>query len=217
MKATFTVDAFPGQRFQGSIVQIRNAATTVQNVVTYSAIIEFDNSDLKLRPGMTASVTITYAERNDVLAIPNAALRFSPPPEANLKAPERPSRARPDGSAPAHWQGASAEPASSASAAPAAESSVPGEARQRGSGRPSASDFKTVWIPKGTSAEAIMVRIGLTDGSFTELLSEKLKDGDKVVTDSTLNGKSTSTASGSSGGQSKPGGASRSPGMGRMF
>lgn len=216
MKATFTVDAFPGQRFQGSIVQIRNAATTVQNVVTYSAIIEFDNSELKLRPGMTASVTITYSERNDVLAVPNAALRFSPPPEANLKAPERPLRARPDGSAPTHLQGAAAELASSASAAPAGESSVPVEGRQRG-GRPSSSDFKTVWIPKGASAEALMVRVGLTDGTFTELVGDKLKEGDKVVTESTVNGKSSGSATSSNAGQSKSGGASRSPGMGRMF
>ncbi len=64
MKTYFTVDSFPGQRFLGKIRQIRNAATTVQNVVTYDAVIDVDNSDLKLRPGMTANVTVVYAERD---------------------------------------------------------------------------------------------------------------------------------------------------------
>jgi len=85
MRAFFTVDAFPGRRFHGVIAQIRNAATNVQNVVTYDAVIKVDNDSLELRPGMTANVTIVYAERKDVLAVPNAALRFHPPdvtPEA---------------------------------------------------------------------------------------------------------------------------------------
>ena len=82
MEASFTVDAFPGQRFKGKVGQIRNAAQTVQNVVTYDAVVEVDNSDLRLRPGMTATVTIVHAERPDVLAVPNAALRFKPPAEA---------------------------------------------------------------------------------------------------------------------------------------
>jgi HlyD family secretion protein len=79
MKTFFTVDSFPGQRFLGKIRQIRNAATTVQNVVTYDAVIDVDNTDLKLRPGMTANVTVVYAERRKVLAVANAALRFRPP------------------------------------------------------------------------------------------------------------------------------------------
>src|SRR4029077_16837911 len=62
MPTFFTVDAFPGQRFRGKIREIRNAATSVQNVVTYDAVIDVDNSDLRLRPGMTANVTVTYAD-----------------------------------------------------------------------------------------------------------------------------------------------------------
>ncbi|HEY1957099.1 MAG TPA: efflux RND transporter periplasmic adaptor subunit [Polyangiaceae bacterium] len=79
MKAFFTVDAFPGKRFHGTIAQIRNAATNVQNVVTYDAVIKVDNDELELRPGMTANVTIVYAQRKEVDAVPNAALRFHPP------------------------------------------------------------------------------------------------------------------------------------------
>jgi HlyD family secretion protein len=79
MAAFFTVDAYPGERFQGTIRQIRNAAQTVQNVVTYDAVIDLGNPELKLKPGMTANVTFVYAEREDVVRIANAALRFQPP------------------------------------------------------------------------------------------------------------------------------------------
>lgn len=79
MPAYFTVDAYPGKRFRGTIGQIRNSASNVQNVVTYDAVIKVTNDDLELRPGMTANVTVTFAERDGVLAVPNAALRFHPP------------------------------------------------------------------------------------------------------------------------------------------
>ena len=78
--ASFTVDAYPDERFQGVIRQVRDAAQTVQNVVTYDAVVDVDNPDLKLKPGMTANVTFVYAERADVLRLPSAALRFRPPP-----------------------------------------------------------------------------------------------------------------------------------------
>jgi HlyD family secretion protein len=79
MVATFAVDAFPGERFEGRIRQIRNAAQTLQNVVTYDAIIDVANQDLKLRPGMSANVTVIWARREGALTVPNAALRFRPP------------------------------------------------------------------------------------------------------------------------------------------
>jgi HlyD family secretion protein len=78
MAVTFTVDAHPGERFRGEVTQIRNAATTVQSVVTYDAVVRVDNPELKLRPGMTANVTFVVAERRGALAVPAAALRFSP-------------------------------------------------------------------------------------------------------------------------------------------
>jgi HlyD family secretion protein len=80
MKAAFRVDAFPGETFHGLVRQIRSAAQVVQNVVTYDAVIDFDNADLKLKPGMTANVTFVFAQKDDALKIPTAALRFRPPP-----------------------------------------------------------------------------------------------------------------------------------------
>src|SRR5207253_7666463 len=75
----FTVDAFPMQTFHGKVVQVRNAPITVQNVVTYDTVIGVRNPDLKLKPGMTANVSITIAHKDDVLQIKNAALRYRPP------------------------------------------------------------------------------------------------------------------------------------------
>lgn len=75
---TFTVDAYPSRTFTGQVVQIRNSPITVQNVVTYDTVIGVTNSDFKLKPGMTATVSITTAQRTNVLKIPNSALRFKP-------------------------------------------------------------------------------------------------------------------------------------------
>jgi HlyD family secretion protein len=89
-RVAFTVDAFPGETFSGMVRQVRNNTTTSNNVVTYPTIITVANPDLKLRPGMTANVTIIIAERHDVLRVPNAALRFS----LTEPAPATPSRPR---------------------------------------------------------------------------------------------------------------------------
>jgi len=77
-EATFTVDAYPEKTFQGRVSEIRNAPQTIQNVVTYDVVIQVDNKDLKLKPGMTANVTLVVAHREAVLKVPNAALRYIP-------------------------------------------------------------------------------------------------------------------------------------------
>ncbi|MBI3178803.1 MAG: efflux RND transporter periplasmic adaptor subunit [Deltaproteobacteria bacterium] len=79
MRAEFRVDAYPTKKFEGKVRQIRNSPQTVQNVVTYDAVIDVANPELELKPGMTANVTFVYAERDDVVKVPNAALRFRPP------------------------------------------------------------------------------------------------------------------------------------------
>jgi HlyD family secretion protein len=77
-RATFTVDAFPGQAFTGTVSQIRKAAQVVQNVVTYTVVVAVDNPGGRLLPGMTANVKVIVAEKPSVLKVPNAALRFRP-------------------------------------------------------------------------------------------------------------------------------------------
>ena len=86
----FTVDAFPYRTFRGKVVQVRNAPITVQNVVTYDTVIAVDNTELKLKPGMTANVAIITAQRDNVLSLPNAALRFRPVEAVTNSAPSAP-------------------------------------------------------------------------------------------------------------------------------
>ena len=77
-RVTFTVDAFPDDHFEGQVTQVRQQATTESNVVTYEVVISAPNNDLKLKPGLTANVTIYTMEKNDVMAVPSKALRFTP-------------------------------------------------------------------------------------------------------------------------------------------
>ena len=98
--ATFTVDAFRDETFHAVVLQVRNAAVTTQNVVTYDTVLDVDNPDEKLRPGMTANVIILIVQKNQVLAVPNEALRFRPvavtssPGSINLL-PRLPCKGRP--------------------------------------------------------------------------------------------------------------------------
>jgi HlyD family secretion protein len=171
MKTYFTVDSYPGQRFMGKVRQIRNAATTTQNVVTYDAVIDVDNGDLKLRPGMTANVTVVYAERDKVLTVPNAALRFRPPSGvAPLSAP-------------------SASHDGTHRARPSSSSASPGDAV----------DARTIWVLRGTDIRPVSVKLGLSDGTLTEVVEGDLNEGDSVVVD-TLGADSSSPASGGAGG-----------------
>jgi len=89
MAVEFGVDAWPGERFHGTVKEVRYAPETVQNVVTYDAVVSVDNAELKLRPGMTAEVVFLVESREDALTVPNAALRFVPSPEllATAEAP----------------------------------------------------------------------------------------------------------------------------------
>jgi len=91
-KATFTVDAFPRRVFEGTVSQVRQSPQTVQNVVTYDVVVGVDNSDLSLKPGMTAETRITIDARNDVLRVPSQALRFAPAAAPRLEA--RPNQGR---------------------------------------------------------------------------------------------------------------------------
>ncbi len=93
MEAEFRVDAFPSRRFKGTVSQVRYAETVVDNVVTYTTLIDVDNQDMSLRPGMTATILFQVARADDVLLVPNAALRFNP--EAKVAQDWRPRKAQP--------------------------------------------------------------------------------------------------------------------------
>jgi HlyD family secretion protein len=84
-EAEFTVDAYPSQTFKGEVWQVKNEPITTNNVVTYDVVILIDNEELKLKPGMTAEVKVLVAHKKDVLRVPTAALRFIPPPSAQIE------------------------------------------------------------------------------------------------------------------------------------
>jgi HlyD family secretion protein len=167
MDAVFTVDAFPGDKFHGSIRQIRNAAQTLQNVVTYDAVIDVQNPDLRLRPGMTASVTFVYAERGDALRVPNAALRFRPAPDviARMRGQKDGAQKRPGG----------------AMGTGMGQQATGQHGPQRGAKDDPTQ--RTVWVVRGATADPVLVHTGVSDGTLTEVLEGKVAAGDKLVTD----------------------------------
>jgi HlyD family secretion protein len=197
-KVNFNVDAFPGRPFQGVVKQVRYNPTTNQNVVTYVTVVEVDNADLKLRPGMTANASIVIGEKSDVLKIPNAALRFRPPPEAVVTgATNAPARAPADERVVPMAGGESGRP-NREEMRRRFESMSPEErealrARMGGGrGRTQKADgsaVRTVYLldrtnsasaSGGPTLKAVTVKTGLADAAFTEVL-EGLKEGDVVV------------------------------------
>src|SRR5712692_1594113 len=168
---TVKVDAFPKETFRGRVSQVRMNATTVQNVVTYDTIIEFANPDLKLFPGMTAYVTIPVATVQNVVKLPNTALRYKPPmsPEEILALYTRYGI-----EAGSQKKLASEDPAAARSGG--ADQSPPRAPR---------ADSAVVWkIHADNSIEPVKISLGITDHSYTEiaaLLKGELKEGDEVV------------------------------------
>jgi len=140
-EATFTVDAFPGRRFRGQVRQVRKAALVVSNVVTYITVISAANPELILLPGMTANVRIVTAQKDDVLKVPNAALRFRPPAAEEKSAP--------------------------AGRRPGADKAARGA---------------RVWVVGADGQpQAIEVKPGISDGSFTEILGGDLAAGRELI------------------------------------
>jgi HlyD family secretion protein len=178
MRVTFTVDAYPGDPFRGRIRDIRNAPQVVQNVVTYDAVIDVDNPDLKLKPGMTATVSVVTERRNDVLAVPNAALRF------------RPEGAPPPGAATAAAPGQSARQGQSGAAGGegnrrrernrSRDGGGDGDRDDEGGGRPRIVK-RTVYVLVDDEPVAREVITGLTDGRLTEITGGELKEGEQVI------------------------------------
>jgi HlyD family secretion protein len=181
----FTVDAYPNDVFRGRISEIRLNPQTVQNVVTYSVILGIDNPEMKLKPGMTANITITVDQRDDVLKIPNAALRYTPP---GAQRPElrggRGFAALSEGEseeAPTGARKAETQPAPAAQLAPGQKwdpaqkirFSPPKQVVQR-PGIVYVLDAQQKPQPK-------RVLLGITDGSATEVISGEIQPGDAVV------------------------------------
>jgi HlyD family secretion protein len=171
---TFKVDALPKQTFQGVVSQVRMNPTMVQSVVTYDTIIEFANPELKLFPGMTAYVTIPVDTVENVLKLPNTALRYKPPmaPEEILALYKRYG-----------IEGAEEQPPRDESAAEAG--GKPAGANSQNAPRAPKTETAVVWkLHPDNTMEPVKVSLGITDHAFTEvsaLLKGDLKEGDAVI------------------------------------
>jgi HlyD family secretion protein len=188
----FTVDAYPDLQFEGKVGQIRLQPNVVQNVVNYTVIIEAPNPDLKLMPGMTATITVLVDRRGNVLKLPNLALRFQPP--ASELAALRESFQRDT----TRFRGMSGRTPSEDSAKVAEMRSrwraQEGQRSQGAGGEGSAFEGRSKTGNGGTSNHAriwildankklkpVPVRLGLSDGTYSEILDSTLKEGDEVV------------------------------------
>ena len=221
MKATFTVDAYSGEIFAGILSQICLAAFIVQNVVTYNAIIDVPNPELRLKPGMTANVKILIQKVEDVLMLPNSALRFKPSlsdlemeaayqraGEAEyynfVKSIASSSRAAKGGT----LRGESVPVALSvASGSIGARRSSSGDGGS-GPAKDSANLLgrKTVWVLGADNLlRPAMVTLGLTDGAYSQIVDGKLKQGDKVITGLAADRSATRTVTTNAPGLGMPG------------
>ena len=181
MKATFSVDAFPGKTFEGVVRQVRNAPTTTSGVVTYDAVIDVDNADKSLRPGMTANVTFVLAQVADAIKIPNAALRFKPTREQMAALREQLGMpARGSGSDGSGRRGSGARGnRGSEGGRPEGASGGSGQSN----GRRDFGDKKPVYLLVDGKPKMVLVKPGLTDGSATEMVEGDLKPGDLLITE----------------------------------
>jgi len=203
-KADFTVDSFRGRRFSALVTQIRNAAQTVSNVVTYIVVLEVDNTDLLLRPGMTANVRLEVAKRENILLIPAAALRFKPSRDQIKGAGERGDGSR--------------RGRRNREGGREGREGREGEARERpGKGPPGdtttgdAATPATLYTPSGEQVEPQHVMIGISDGTVTEV-REGLQEGQVIVTDA-MKQSGAPPAMGGGGGGGRGGGGFRRGGL----
>lgn len=157
-RASFTVSAYPTRRFPATLQRVAFGSTTTNNVVTYVTTLDVANADLSLRPGMTAVATIVATERNNVLLVPNTALRFTPTTTAS----------------------------SSASGGGILSKMLPrppGGNAKKVSGETQTQGARQIWVLRGGQAVAMAVTAGISDGRNTEVRGEGLSEGLSVITD----------------------------------
>jgi HlyD family secretion protein len=178
-KVEFTVDAYPEEQFFGRVFQVRTNAVVEQNVVTYEVIIRTENKDLKLKPGMTANIDITTEVKENVLRIPNSALRFRPDKVAIFPYPEEMKKekvGKKQGVKPPGQPG----PGGMGEGGPVDNAEDNNGAKKK-SGKDESET--TIWVLKGGKPESIKIKTGISDSSNIEVKSGELKEGMEVITD----------------------------------
>lgn len=196
----FSVDAFPGKEFDGKIAEMRLNPVNVQNVVTYNVVINVENPEQTLKPGMTANLTITIDERNNVLKVPNSALRFTPQDANRQQTGGGQGQGQGQGQGRRRQQQADGAQGGGGENrfAPASAPVLPGQIR-------------AVWVlGQDGTPQRRRITVGLSDGSATEVVDGDLNEGDMVITGQTLTGGNSSTANT----QRPPGFGGNTPRMG---
>jgi HlyD family secretion protein len=182
----FRVDSYPADEFPGTVSLVRLNPVVQQNVVTYATVIDVPNPRLKLKPGMTATVTIQIESRQNVLLVPNTALRFRPTAEMfaalNQPVPSSGDESPAAGSRGA-WKGAAPDSKSPTSVTPSNRAKAPAEPAAELFGPLVAQEtVGRVWVFGDQRITAKRVRLGITDGTRTELRSSDLPESTEVVT-----------------------------------
>lgn len=171
-QASFTVSAYPSRPYPARTTRVAFGSTKTDNVVTYITYLEVDNADLSLRPGMTAAATITSTQRDDVLTVPNTALRFTPVAASGEAGAQGPG------------------PAASADKGGAIMSQLmprmprqPSQRRAGGDAAKGTGGTRQIWVLEAGSPKAVRVQTGISDGRVTEVHSDALQPGMQVITD----------------------------------
>jgi len=166
--ATFTVDAYPNRSFVASVERVSYGSKTEQGVVSYPTILTVNNDDLSLRPGMTASAQIKTASRENVLLVPNAALRFTPQAAVGQNNTDQ-NGANGGGTLVQRLVPRFRRP----------------RTREGGDETSRKSATQKIWVLQGERPVPVTVQVGLSDGKSTEILGGDLKQGMKVITEAT--------------------------------
>jgi HlyD family secretion protein len=206
----FSVDAFPGKDFDGKIQQMRLNPQNVQNVVTYNVVIDVSNPEQQLKPGMTANLIITIDERNNVLKVPNAALRFIPQGATGQQSGNATGAGNSNEQTRRQQQSGNTNGAS--------DSTSGNSLSQQGNGNEPrlapatapvlAGQTRLVWVlGKDSKPQSRRIKVGLNDGTQTEVVEGNLQEGEMVIIGQTIS--STSTAQSSPTPASAFGGAQR--------
>jgi HlyD family secretion protein len=183
MKAQFAVDAFPGKTFEGVVRQVRNAPTTTQGVVTYDAVIDVDNKDGLLRPGMTANVTFVLDQVADAVKIPNAALRFKLSREQMQAIYAEFGGGRGSGRRGSGERGSGEHGSGERGSGEGGSGSGRAGMKMGPDGKPDFGDKKPVWKLVDGKPKMTLIKPGLTDGSSTQLLEGDIQPGDLLITE----------------------------------
>jgi HlyD family secretion protein len=163
--ATFTVDAYPNRTYHATVERVRLGSTTTSGIVSYEAVLTFTNDDLSLRPGMTGNASITTLHRENVIIVPAAAFRWSPPAA----------------------QGRASEPDSKRGLVNSLMPRPPDRDEKKVAGfATSANQQQTLWVLKEGKPEPLVVTVGASNGRMTEVASENLEPGTKVITETAI-------------------------------